>query len=748
VDSQTPRLIVTFFQPLEDDHSYLFKKESYSLSGGQSVLPRITSADHYTYQAQRRSLRNRQVVLGLDSEGDDSVYTLSVHGRDIDSFADRRTLRFHLDEERPFDCFEAAPAPAPDPQLVTIDYLAKDYTSFRQALVDFIPTRLADWTERSEADLGIMLLELLAATADELSYMQDRVANEAFLSTATQRRSVADHLALVGYSLDEGAAAYTWLQFQVSGTAPITLPSSPGLRVSTTPQNANDALVVFETMAPATLRAEHNEIAIYTDQNRNCCLPRAALSVALEGRHEFLREGDYVLFDSITTGQRDIVRLSAPPAIIVPTGAGSGAVEVTVLSWSIGTPLRYDYCAADRETVVRGNLVLAVHGETVEDDVDLPAALSDDPSRLRVHLSTPPLAHLDPIALSLMAPVGSVSQVSASARSMSTLQVQIDGLEWHEVPTLLTSNAEDRDFRVEIDDAGDATVVFGDGTRGIRPADGGALKAIYQVGGGDIGNVGPDALVSIRPRNLEEEQLATAITSVTNPLPGGGGRRLESREHARRIGPGSARQLLVAVTPADLEAAAVAFTDSHGQQPVRRARAISRRTGTGLHTLLLVEPTYGGALDSSVRDALVSFIQTRRLAGTDIEITGAQYLPINLVFSILLAAGTRPADVVAEVKRTLGRAELPGGRRGFFHPAEFGFGDPLIVSRLYAAIIGVRGVAAVEIDVLTPIGPTDETQQVLARGSLQVFPGQILRLDNDPSAPANGTLTIRVKDQP
>jgi len=61
-----------------------------------------------------------------------------------------------------------------------------------------------------------MLLELFAATADNLSYLQDRVANEAFLGTATQRRSVAAHLALIGYQMDEGASAHTWLQFQVA----------------------------------------------------------------------------------------------------------------------------------------------------------------------------------------------------------------------------------------------------------------------------------------------------------------------------------------------------------------------------------------------------------------------------------------------------------------------------------------------------------------------------------------------------
>ena len=75
---------------------------------------------------------------------------------------------------------------------------------------------MPQWTERNEADIGMMLLELFAATADSLSYMQDRVANEAFLTSASQRRSVAGHLALIGYELDPGESAGTWLFFEVN----------------------------------------------------------------------------------------------------------------------------------------------------------------------------------------------------------------------------------------------------------------------------------------------------------------------------------------------------------------------------------------------------------------------------------------------------------------------------------------------------------------------------------------------------
>ena len=69
-----------------------------------------------------------------------------------------------------------------------IDYLARDYASFRRALIDLIPSKLPEWTDRSEADFGVVLIELFAYMADILSYYQDRIANEAFLTT---RRSGA-----------------------------------------------------------------------------------------------------------------------------------------------------------------------------------------------------------------------------------------------------------------------------------------------------------------------------------------------------------------------------------------------------------------------------------------------------------------------------------------------------------------------------------------------------------------------------
>jgi uncharacterized phage protein gp47/JayE len=100
--------------------------------------------------------------------------------------------------------------------MQVIDYMARDYDSFKKKMIELIPEKLPDWTDRSEADFGIVLLELFAHMADTLSYYQDRIANESFLTTAKERRSVIQHLRLIGYRLSTAAPAAASLTVTVA----------------------------------------------------------------------------------------------------------------------------------------------------------------------------------------------------------------------------------------------------------------------------------------------------------------------------------------------------------------------------------------------------------------------------------------------------------------------------------------------------------------------------------------------------
>src|SRR5262249_29954329 len=132
--------------------------------------------------------------------GDFSIYWLSIASPALDPFYASAPLNFKARCPSVLDCARAAPPCAPyDAPNPPIDYLARAFPSFVQALTDYSAGAYPDWVERSEADLGMVLLEIAASAGDDLAYLQDRIAAESTLATATQRRSVIRHARLVDY---------------------------------------------------------------------------------------------------------------------------------------------------------------------------------------------------------------------------------------------------------------------------------------------------------------------------------------------------------------------------------------------------------------------------------------------------------------------------------------------------------------------------------------------------------------------
>lgn len=760
VDDANARLIVTFLTPITpSQQAYLTSPLSYTLTGGQRLFPRILRAA-LPAPSSPPGPDNQSVVLTLNSLGDLSIYTLTVNGPDIDPFFSSAKLRFRLACDDPFDCSTPAVQPAPQPEMaVAIDYLTKDYAGFRQALLDFIPTRLPAWTEQNEADLGMVLVELFSSTADNLSYMQDRVANEAFLDTATQRRSVAGHLALIGYQMDDGASAYTWLQFQVNSAQPLLA----GFKVSNNPSASDDPIIIFETLADAQLDPASNQMSLHDWGNANCCLPKTQLSAALAGNFDQLKIGDYLIFDG-GSNQRDVVRLTADPKIVqvasLLISSPPLSVVVTLVSWGANTPLTHDYCVSS--STVRGNVVPATQGETVfetlrllsdQDKASANAAIAMRPAgsrvpRQRLTLRQAPLAHLDVSTLALAQPAGTATSSQSSngsftARptlSVSTLQLTVDGNPWQEKTSLLESGANDTVFRVEMDDPGEATVVFGNGVFGLQPSETSTVLASYRVGGGSMGNMGADSLVLARPTGP-----APWLNSVTNPLPATGGRDWESRDHARRAAPASFHQPVVAVSAADYQAAAASFVDSSGKAAIQRANASFLWTGSWLTVTLTVDPLGTEGLTSDLEQQLSDYLNTKRLSGYDIQISGPIYVPVDLALQVSAATGSQQSDVLQALLQVFSSSTLPDGSNGFFHPDDFTFGDNLYASRIYAAAMAVPGVQSVTITRLArshAAQPAQETSLNLAQGFLSVGADEVIRLDNDRNFPENGTLTV------
>ena len=183
------------------------------------------------------------LTLRVQAPGDFSNYTLHMQSAALDQFFSSVQFSFKALCPSDLDC-EPPPVQCPPvtADVPPIDYLAKDFLSFRQALLDFSALRYPQWQERSEADFGMMFLEALAGTADDLSYTQDRVAAEATLETATQRRSVVRHARLVDYEPAPAMAASVILQFDVA--AGVTQIADGLAMIASAPDGSS---IVFET---------------------------------------------------------------------------------------------------------------------------------------------------------------------------------------------------------------------------------------------------------------------------------------------------------------------------------------------------------------------------------------------------------------------------------------------------------------------------------------------------------------------
>ena len=119
---------------------------------------------------------------------------------------------------------------------------------------------LSGLTTRDRSDPAIALLDGWATVADVLTFYQERIANENYLRTATERRSVLELARLVGYSLRPGVAASVYLAYTVDDnqTQPVII--DPGARAQSIPAGPGELPQTFETADQLLARAEWSNL--------------------------------------------------------------------------------------------------------------------------------------------------------------------------------------------------------------------------------------------------------------------------------------------------------------------------------------------------------------------------------------------------------------------------------------------------------------------------------------------------------
>jgi hypothetical protein len=110
-----------------------------------------------------------------------------------------------------------------------VDYTSRDFYSLRDDLVLRVRESLPAWSGEDPADFGVAMVEAFAYMGDVVNYYLDRVANESYLPTATQRQSILNIAATYGYIPAGYRAATLEVQFTNEAEQQVILPAGTEL---------------------------------------------------------------------------------------------------------------------------------------------------------------------------------------------------------------------------------------------------------------------------------------------------------------------------------------------------------------------------------------------------------------------------------------------------------------------------------------------------------------------------------------
>jgi hypothetical protein len=791
-----PRVLVVLFAPAPQAPA--LAEHQFHIDGGVRI--RGLRVTHIDVDPQD----SRRLTLQLDRLGDFSTYRIRLDPapQNFDPMFVAAEIGFRLDCPTDIDCEAMLPGPASSEPGPRIDYLARDFEALRGMLFDRLRTTAPHWRERSPADLGVALVEIFAYVGDMLNYRLDAIDAEAYLATCRSRVSARRHARLVDYRMHDGRNARAFVQFAADPALgagsnvpaiPVLAPtpvltdigasSAGGRRGGRLADDlamqrlVNGGAVVFETLHDTAAHPALNRIELHDwglDQPR---LAKGATTATLRDPNGalavLLAPGQFLVFEealaAITDDQgnlvggrradadpglRAAVRLISVAAAVDPLGDPGGAAPLNVveIGWAREDALPKEFslrrlpvtdlpavpgpmdsaAPVQAATIARGAVALADEGLWLAGEdlgmvpvpagvaADTPLSAIDPPRRFRPPLKRGGLVFA--AAYASAAPASTSIAPSLDAVAPAIKIRDSDGLDWTAAPDLIGSNEERRDFTVELEGDGTAFVRFGDDRFGKKPDAGVQFTASYRRGIGAGAEVGAESLSWVRSDN-------GGIVAARNPLPAVGAIAPETVDSVRAKAPGAFREQKRAITADDY----ARFAEGHPE--VARAVATFLWTGAWRTVFVTVDLRNGAEVDDIVRQRIIDHLEPFRRAGHEVAVEGPVYMPIELAMQVCAQDGHFNSQIRERLRQLFSRA-------GLFASDRWTFGDPVYLSRLYEAAMGVEGVR--DVVITTFRRQDDPSRDGLNDGVLASGRREIAILENDPNFPGRGIASFDV----
>jgi hypothetical protein len=771
----------------------------FQITGGRRIrdVKVIATARHATDDAELDDC----LQLILNHAGDFSTYTvclIDVPGIDPRFACVDFSFKNNCPSEQ--DCGDANPCPPEAFAEPEINYLAKDYGSFRQLIFDRLALVMPDWRERHAADLGVTLVELLAYVGDHLSYAQDAVATEAYLDTARLRVSVRRHLRLIDYNLNEGCNARAFVTLStdadfgfkqardfyfitgMSGNDIGTIQAgSYGIAkaadLARVPESRYEVFepVMMREDEPFAFFAANSLIYIYDWGDGECCLPKGTTATTLfdHGNEDNsnadprvkLNPGDFLILEEVrgaTTGNpadadpahRHVVRLTK-----VTTGYDALLRNVIIeVEWAREDALPFALCISARRaspdcdritgiSVARGNVVLVDHGQSRTSDLgqvptrDVPGDCACEGSFIevrRVPLSFTPVLESGPLVYAEPVALNAPAAVLLKRDPRAAL------------PAIVLRERESSWRAVPelmasgTEDSHFVAEVTDDGRAKLRFGNGvhgqqpepGGTFTATWRRGGST--AGNVGREAISLLVVRNGSISTEKLSIRNPLPASGGTAPEAVDEARLIAPGMIRARRErAVVAEDYAELAQRNTRLQG------AAATLRWTGSWHEVHVAIDPVQAEEDTLSLIEEVSGALHRYRRIGHDLAVVPGRYVPLQLTLEVCVRAHFQRMQVQAALRDLLGNRQLVNGTIGYFHADNWRFGQSVYLSKIVAAAMTVEGVETVVVRDLRRLDqPLDKS--ALDSGRLLIRPGEIAQLGNDPDFPEHGQLKLKM----
>lgn len=198
--------------------------------------------------------------------------------------------------------------------MANIDYTSRDFDGFKQSMIDYARTVFPDWNPSSEGDFGVVLVELFAYAGDILSYYTDRVSQEAYIGTATQRVSMLNIAELLGYVPSNGVPSSGTVTLVTDNPGnSVVIPE--GTQFLTEYIEAIDSPIIFESDTEVTVAGNGGTLNVAITQGETQTLiPLGTSDATPEQRFQLpdlsVIDGSIHLFVETTTGLEEWTEIS------------------------------------------------------------------------------------------------------------------------------------------------------------------------------------------------------------------------------------------------------------------------------------------------------------------------------------------------------------------------------------------------------------------------------------------------------